>query len=176
MHDIELEIPAVEAILPKWREALGADYVPYRNHLYRMLHFFRGLNGDDAEGDARAAVAAVFHDLGIWSDHTFDYLEPSARRAVEHIGEADPGRDEIVAMIVEHHKIRPYRGNARVEAFRRADLVDVSLGLVRFGLPRAYVQEVKQAFPNAGFHQRLVQLFGQRLRTHPFSPAPMMKF
>jgi hypothetical protein len=176
MHKIQLEIPEVEAILPSWREALGADYTAYRNHLYRMLHFFRGLNGADAEGDARAAVAAVFHDLGIWSDHTFDYLDPSARRAVEHIGEADPGCKEIVAMIVEHHKIRPYRGNARVEAFRRADLVDVSLGLVRFGLPGAYVHEVKKAFPNAGFHKKLVQLFGQRLRTHPLSPAPMMKF
>ncbi len=164
--------------MPKWREALGKDYVPYRNHLYRMLHFFRALNGTDAEGDARAAVAAVFHDLGIWSDHTFDYLEPSARRAVEHIGEADPGREEIRG----HDRgasqdPAPSRARCAGGGFlRRADVVDVSLGLVRFGLPSAYVREVQKAFPNAGFHKKLVQLFGQRLRTHPFSPAPMMKF
>jgi hypothetical protein len=51
------------------------------------------------------AVAAVFHDLGIWTNKTFDYLAPSIALAREYV--AAKGRAdwivEIEAMIEEHH-------------------------------------------------------------------------
>ena len=55
-------------------------------------------------------------------------------------------------------------------------MVDVSVGLVRYGLPKSFVKEVLAAFPNAGFHKQLLQLFGQRMRTKPWSPMPMMRW
>ena len=54
-------------VLATWREALGRDVDAYRGHVYRMLNFSRALAGDERAGDA-LAVAAVFHDLGIWTE------------------------------------------------------------------------------------------------------------
>ena len=59
-----------------------------------------------------------------------------------------------------------------VEAFRRADWTDVSLGTLHPGVPAAVVAATKRAFPNAGFHRRLVQLTLARVRRHPASPLP----
>jgi hypothetical protein len=80
-------------------------------------------------------------------------------------------------MILEHHKISPYRGEPQwlVEPFRRADWIDVSMGLRTFGLSRQVIREILSTWPSAGFHKRLVQLELSRLRTHPWSPLPMMK-
>lgn len=125
------------------------------------------------------AIAAAFHDLGIWTDGTFDYLPPSVERARAHLTRS--GRPEwsaeVSAMILDHHKLSPYRGGAGelVEAFRRADWTDVTRGLVTFGLPRRFVRQVLSAWPSEGFHKRLVQLGLARLRTHPLSPLPMLK-
>jgi hypothetical protein len=80
-------------------------------------------------------------------------------------------------MILEHHKISPYRADRSglVEVFRRADWVDVSHGLVTFGLSRRVLREIFSTWPSAGFHRRLVQLELGRLRTHPWNPLPMMR-
>jgi hypothetical protein len=81
-------------------------------------------------------------------------------------------------MILEHHRISSHRDDAHplVEPFRRADWVDVSRGVVRFGLSGAYVEALFSAWPSAGFHWRLVQLSCRRLLTHPWSPLPMVRF
>lgn len=171
------EIPALEALLAPWRDTIGADFIAYRNHLYRVLHFYRGLRGGE-ELPGPVLAAAVFHDLGIWTDHTVDYLEPSARLAqtwMEREGRQD-WAGQLLPMVREHHKLSSYQGDAVVEAFRRADWADVSLGLLRFGLPRTYVAQVRAAFPNAGFHKRLVQLTMGQLRKRPWNPLPMLKF
>jgi hypothetical protein len=62
-----------------------------------------------------------------------------------------------------------------VEPFRRADLVDVSQGFVRFGLAREFVRDLFDRWPSAGFHKRLVQLTLARVRHHPLNPLPMIK-
>jgi hypothetical protein len=126
------------------------------------------------------AVAAHFHDLGIWTDATFDYLAPSIARALCHLERNGRGEwsAEIAQMIAQHHKVTAYLANDGhlVESFRRADWIDVSLGVRRFGVDRSLILEVRSAFPNAGFHRRLVQLGARRLRSHPFNPLPMFKW
>jgi hypothetical protein len=47
---------------------------------------------------------------------------------------------------------------ALVEAVRRADLVDVSQGLIRFGLPSAYVKEVRATFDASVFFKRVIPM------------------
>jgi len=54
--------------------------------------------------------------------------------------------------------------------------MDVSLGALSFGLPRARIREIRAKWPNAGFHQRLAQLTFRRLRAHPLSPIPALKW
>ena len=80
-------------------------------------------------------------------------------------------------MIVEHHKLTPYRNNPGwlVEPFRRADLVDVSRGVLRFGLQRRFIADVYSEWPGAGFHRRLIVFALKRVRTHPTNPLPMVK-
>ncbi|WP_211242908.1 HD domain-containing protein [Sinimarinibacterium sp. CAU 1509] len=175
-----IEFPLLDELLARYAAPLGGDHLAYRNHCQRMANFALALSGDTPEHRRKISIAAAFHDLGIWTHHTFDYLAPSEQLAEGYLDDVDASAwtPEIRAMIREHHKIRRYREKpaALVEAFRQADLVDVSLRLIRFGLPRPFLREVSAAFPNAGFHKRLVQLAWQRLRTHPFSPMPMMRW
>ena len=144
-----------------------------------MANLCAALSAAEAKRLERIAIAAAFHDLGIWTDGTFDYLQPSIRLAAAHLARA--GRPEwtpeVTAMIGEHHKLSRYRGDPDwlVEPFRRADWIDVSKGLLTWGLPRSLLREIGSAWPGEGFHRRLVQLSLRRLRTHPRSPLPMLK-
>jgi hypothetical protein len=177
---IETSIPLIDDILGEWAAVIGPDYEGYRHHVYRVVHFGLALHPCRAEERRQVIVAACFHDLGIWSDRTVDYLSPSEARAREYLARQGLGawEDEIVLMIETHHKLRRYRDprHPLVEAFRRADLVDVSLGLVRSGLERRYIGDVRRAFPNAGFHWRLVRLLLDGLTTRPLSPTPFFKW
>lgn len=82
---------------------------------------------------------------------------------------------EVAALIREHHKMGVYRGPfaTTVETFRRADYVDVSLGILRFGLPWSFVREVQAAHPDAGFHWRLATLTAAQFLRSPLRPLPM---
>jgi hypothetical protein len=173
--------PRIEEVLDAFGADLAGDRAAYRGHVYRVFHFCRALAPAGPPRDDAVALAAVFHDLGIWSDRTVDYLPPSVRRlraAVERSGRRTAEVDEIARMIEMHHKMTPCRGDADVlvEAFRRADLVDVTFGLVRFGLPRAWVREVQAAFAEAGFHARIARLVGGWALRHPARPLPMLRW
>ena len=173
-------LPSLDAILDAWRPVIGRDYVGYRNHVCRVLHCCFALRDCSTEERQKLVIAGAFHDLGIWTERTFDYLAPSIALASRYLAERglDGWIPEIAMMIDLHHKLRAYRGGAYplVEVFRRGDLVDVSWGLVRFGLPWAYVRDAQRRFPDAGFHGRLVQLTAQRFAEHPLSPIPVLKW
>ncbi len=173
------EIATLDAVLRTHAAALGRDFTAYRNHTHRVVNFCVVHATPDVDALEKIALAAAFHDLGIWTDGTFDYLQPSIELAIDHLARA--GRSawapEITAMILEHHKITPYRTNPHwlVDPFRRADWADVSRGLIPFGLPRRVVREAFAIWPSAGFHRRLVQLSLERLRAHPATPLPMLR-
>lgn len=143
-----------------------------------MVNFCVALSPDGAERLHKVCIAAAFDDMGIWTAGTFDYLAPSVRLAqahLERIGRPE-WAEEITAMVLEHHKISKYRGSwTLVEPFRRADWVDVSLGIRTFGLPRTTVDQIRSTWPSAGFHRRLVALTLGRWRRHPLSPLPMLR-
>jgi hypothetical protein len=173
-------VPIVDDVLSAHRSVLGADFTFYRNHVYRVTNLCARFAPDDVVSREKIAIAATFHDLGIWTDCTFDYLEPSVRLATAYL--ARSGREEwtaeIAEMIREHHKISSYPVDAYplVEAFRRADWIDVTRGLRHFGVSRAFVREIYAVWPDAGFHWRLVQLSLGRLRTNPRTPLPMVRW
>jgi HD domain-containing protein len=173
------EIAILDEILDVHRAEIGTDFTAYRNHTYRVANFCAAIASPDAGQLQKIAVATAFHDIGIWTDRTFDYLPPSIRTATAFL-EAT-GRTqwtgEIAEMIREHHKVFPYRRDPRhlAEAFRRADWMDVSRGLLSFGVARAAIDEILAAWPNHGFHKRLVQLELAHLRAHPLHPLPMMR-
>jgi HD domain len=178
--DLLTSLPTVEEVLDDHASELGHDFIAYRNHVYRVVNLCLAIMGDSRVELEKTAVAAVFHDLGIWTNHTFDYIAPSVAIAREHLaarGMAD-WTPEIEAMIVDHHKVTTSRANPQllVESFRRADWIDVTRGLRSFGLPRTFIAGVAATWPDAGFHRRLVELTIDRWRRHPLNPLPMVKW
>jgi hypothetical protein len=173
-------LPTVEEVLDDHAPELGHDLTAYRNHVYRVVNLCLAIAADNRVELEKITVAAVFHDLGIWTNHTFDYIAPSVALAREHLAARGMTNwiPEIEAMIVDHHKVTPSRAHPQslVESFRRADWIDVTRGLRRFGLPRTFIAAVDTAWPNAGFHRRLVQLTIDRFLKHPLTPLPMAKW
>ena len=173
------EIATLDAVLNVHAKELAGDFVAYRNHAYRVANLCLVFAPDSPDTLEKIAIASAFHDLGIWTNRTFDYLQPSAGLATAYLSDVGKASwtHEITGMVLEHHKILRYRREPRslVEPFRRADWVDVSRGLVTFGLSRTLLREIFAVWPSAGFHKRLVQLELTRLRTHPWNPLPMMR-
>ncbi|MFB8002476.1 hypothetical protein [Nocardia sp. NPDC056000] len=173
----------IDRRLEPWSAQLGPDRVAYTNHVLRVI----SLSDLIAKGPGPAPsdrpeflAAGVFHDLGIWTAGTFDYLAPSEELA-GHWLEGN-GQSEltplVTRMIDQHHKLRS-AGDADdpVEIFRRADAIDVEMAVLgRFGVSRSAYRALTEEFPDAGFHRRLLQLGAERLRTHPFSPLPVLKW
>lgn len=176
---LQTSVGTIDALLDRHSDVIGADFPAYRNHAYRVYNFCTRLTelaGDDAE---KVAVVAALHDVGIWTARTFDYLEPSvvvARRYLHDAGKSS-WVAEVEDMILNHHRITPVPGKASrlADPFRRADWVDVTLGLRRSGLSRGFVSRVFRRWPTHGFHLRLVQLTLARARRHPLDPLPMVR-
>lgn len=72
------EAPLIREILADHGGGLGTDFEPYFNHCQRVFRLCRTLAGEELPS-AAIAIAATFHDLGIWTAGTFDYLEPFRR-------------------------------------------------------------------------------------------------
>jgi hypothetical protein len=178
--DVQDCIPTIEQILDGHRTELGNDYLAYKNHVYRMINFCFALRDRDTEERQKIVIAGCFHDLGIWTAKTFDYLPPSAALAKDYLHQngRDSWLEEVDLMIGEHHRLRTYHNQRYplVEVFRQGDLIDLSWGFVRFGLPGSLVKSVKSRFPDAGFHKRLVELELGWLRSHPLRPVPVLKW
>jgi hypothetical protein len=177
MFTIEERIPLIEDILGRWQSEIGKDFAGYKNHVYRMINFCFAQGDFNDEEREKIIIAGCFHDLGIWSDDTFDYLPPSVALAKDYLAQNNLDRwtAEIELMIDMHHKLGKYAENPLVETFRQGDLVDFSLGFVKCGLPKTYIKSVKTRFPNAGFHKGLVRLAGRWFCRHPLNPLPVLK-
>jgi hypothetical protein len=174
------DVDRIDRILSEWKAIIGEDFDGYRNHVVRMATFCLMLKQCSLQEQLKIEIAACFHDIGLWTGKTLDYLAPSLPPARNYLSEngLDDWSEEIELMILQHHKVRPIGGNGLqlVELFRKGDLVDVSLGLVRFGLGKAHVRAVRNTFPNAGFHKMLLELAVRWFVKHPLNPAPMMKW
>src|SRR5882762_4739377 len=174
-----ISVPTIDEVLHDHASELGHDFIAYRNHAYRVVNLCAAIVKDRVDLE-KIAVAAVFHDLGIWTNKTFDYIAPSVAIARAHLTARGMAEwiPEIEAMIVDHHKVTTSRANPQwlVESFRRADWIDVTRGLRRFGLPRTFIATVATTWPNAGFHRRLVQLTIDCFWKHPLTPLPMVKW
>jgi len=173
--DVVTAHPIVDAVLDRHTDALGDGQAAYRNHVYRSITYHQLLLGVSIPDSA--ALAWATHDLGIWTAGTFDYLGPSADLAESYADEYGiTDIDRLRALITEHHRLRPLHGDALTETFRRADLVDVSRGVLARGVGRAAVRAAVKALPYNGFHAFLAKGLSGHVVRHPRRPLPMLKF
>ena len=179
--EIVRSIPLAEEILESHRHLARGDdagYDAYKAHVYRVVNFARALTPDVSDRDDKLAIAAAFHDLAAFE--TLDYLVPSIRAQDVWLQQTrrETWSDELALIVAEHHRLSGY-GPTRpyaplVESVRRADLVDVSQGLIRFGLPSSYVKEVRAAFDASVFFKRVIPL-GTLRAVRKFQPPGFLR-
>lgn len=190
IEHVPTQAPLIEAILPEWRSVLRGDYAAYRGHVYRVYTLCVALADHVEDLEAKTAVAACFHDLAIWTHRTLDYVEFSAELARQHLQyrlHRPDWEGDITRMIRFQHQITPYyRPHPRrlphtasenrqlVESFRQADWIDLSGGVVTFGLPLSFVRATRHAFPPEGFYRVLLRLNVVWAARHPLRPLPML--
>ena len=162
-------VPTIEDVLHDHARSWGHDFrlsepcVPRRESV-------RGPAAARPESHDKIAVAARFHDLGIWTNQTFDYLPPSIALATRLLD--DDGRPEWVRRSTMDDP-RPPQVSASdgdphwlVEPFRRADWVDVTRGRSFGTVCRRRSAPDARWLADAGFHRRLVQVdFAIAVRT-----------
>lgn len=176
---IERDLQLVEDILGAFKSDICGDFGAYRNHVYRVINLCYSLDEFSVIDKEKIQIAACFHDIGIWTEGTLDYLHPSVTVAAGYL--AKNGKvawvAEVSEMIEMHHRVRSCTDSMfpLVEPFRRADIADFSLGIIPMGISKALICRLKSEYPNSGFHKRLVQLGGHWFLRHPLNPLPMFR-
>lgn len=168
----------IDIILSDFKKDLDSDFEKYRNHALR-IYSYSMIFDDDETNYEKYAIASAFHDLGIWQANTFDYLKPSIALAEKYLIKHKKADwiDEISLMIEMHHKRSFYKGDYQktVEIFRKADWIDVTLGIKQYGLNKSEFNAIQKEFPNKGFHWFLIKQTFRNLLKNPTNPLPMFK-
>ena len=166
----------IDSILEFHKIDLGNDYERYRNHVYRVLNYSLPHLKTNEELE-KIAIAAAFHDIGIWTKHTLDYLKPSIELAHAYCKKQNIDGTvafEIEQIIDNHHKLTTMKSSNLAETFRKADLTDLTFGL-KHKLSEIELKSIKNAFPYCGFHRFLIKLFLKNLIKNPLHPFPIFK-
>jgi len=157
---------ALDAHLSSFRDSIpSSDYAGYRGHLLRVLsytlHFLKG--SPDVKNFRRLIeIALVYHDVGLWTDKKLDYLQPSFDRFLEaHESEFSKEEKQLVHdIIIYHHKFTDFQGPHAdiVNAVRKADWIDASMGLIRNGMSKDNVAKAFSKIPVNGFYDTLLNM------------------
>ena len=177
MANIITSNQTIDSILLSCSNELGGDDLKYRNHVYRVFNLAILLYEPEGDDYKTLEIAAAFHDLGIWTAGTFDYLSPSVSLASKYLSQNGLTylNERVAEIIYNHHKLSTYKLNPMVEAFRRADLIDLSFGLFNFGIKKEQLSELNHILPSMGFHRFIIRQSIKNTIKHPLNPLPMMK-
>jgi hypothetical protein len=159
------------------REAAGESGGAMERHCVRDFLIADRLAGArEIEVDRELLlVAALLHDIGIYDSVTHGgvYVTEGAELSAE-LTRRHGWNEERVQLcsdaVERHHELRSqWDRGAEVEVMRRADLIDVSGGLVRFGLSREWLRDLSRSVPRDGLYGELGRLVGHVLRHRPLT-------
>lgn len=183
--DVEpiLASPTLDALLAPHAATFPrhTDFQGYRNHCLRMLNVVLRLSNDEPDRREKVEVALAFHDLALFPDRTLAYLDGATALAESHlhgVGRAD-WIEPVTLMIRNHHKVRRYAGPHAnlVEPFRAADWIDVSFGMLNFGIDRAWLRALHAQLPLQSFYPRtLMPVIAAYMMRHPRRPLPNFRW
>jgi putative nucleotidyltransferase with HDIG domain len=163
--------------LEKLRAATGEVRGPMELHCLRVRHIAAELarrRGWVVDGEL-LTVAAILHDIGLYPRESRGGVYTADGAALAHELLAAHGwgaeRARRCAKAVDrHHELRrQLEHGPEVEALRLADLVEVSGGLLRFGLERRWLRALYEAAPRRGLVGELAREVGRALRERPLT-------
>jgi HD domain len=165
------------AALEKLREITGESDGPMEGHGLRVfLIADRLATARDATVDREVLlIAGLLHDIGLYdkASHGGVYVVEGAELTADLLRPQgwDEGRIRLCFDAIErHHELRAqWERGAEVELIRRADLVDLSSGLVRFGLSREWLHDLFKSVPRDGTYGTIGREVGKLLIHRPLT-------
>jgi HD superfamily phosphodiesterase len=170
---------AARDALARLRAATGTEAGAMELHCLRCRHIAaeiahrRGWSIDEE----LLTVAAILHDIGLYplASRGGVYTSDGARLARELLASRgwEPARiDRCVNAIDRHHDLRSQlRYGGEAEALRLADRVELSGGLLRAGVSRRWLDDLRAEFSPRGLAQELAREIGRALRERPLTMA-----
>lgn len=165
-------------ILSSYKSELGANFEKYHNHCCRVFIFASILSNASEEEKKQLAIASAFHDMGIWTANTFDYLEPSIKLAEKYLNQhqLDNWFENVKEIINNHHKLTSFKKNHLAESFRKADLIDLTFGFIKFRISPIKITETKKLYPSLRFQSYIFKKVLKNIVRHPLNPLPIVKW
>jgi hypothetical protein len=165
---------AVRGALEALRAEAGSDSALER-HCLRQFVIAERLAGDRSFDRELLLCASWLHDLGLFTVSRDPYVTEGARLAERVLEPFDwpPERlQRCMDACEQHHAPRSRLAmGLEVELVRQSDLVDVSAGLVNFGLDRRWLRGLFRAVPRDGLWRLIGSAVLNELRHRPASLA-----
>jgi HD domain len=171
------------AALGKLRQVTGESGGPMERHGLRVfliadrIATARGLEVDREV----LLIAGLLHDIGLYDEasHGGAYVLDGAEFTADLLRERGWEEDRIrlcFDAIERHHETRSQwdRGD-EVELIRRADLVDLTSGHVRFGLSREWVRDLFTSVPRDGTYATIGHEVAKQLLHRPLKFAQIFR-
>jgi hypothetical protein len=121
-------------------------------------------------------VAGLVHDIGLYDDASRGGVYVSDGREWARgflTGREGWGRERVelcLDAIERHHELRSqWQAGAEVELLRRADLADLSRGLIGFGAGRGWYSDLWRAVPRDGTYAEIGKMVLKAARERPAS-------
>jgi hypothetical protein len=168
---------AEAAALAKLREITRESGGPMERHGLRVfLIADRLATAREAEVDREVLlIAGLLHDVGLYAEasHGGVYVLEGAEFTADLLREQEWEEHRIrlcFDAIERHHETRSqWDRGAEVELIRRADLVDLTRGLARFGLSREWLRDLFKSVPRTGTYRMIGLGVGKLLVQRPRS-------
>jgi hypothetical protein len=152
------ETAAERACLQALRGAVGPDSAMER-HCVRQFAIAERLAGERAFDRELQLCACWLHDAGLFTHSRDPYVTEGARlaaRVLAPFGWPVERLQRCMDACEQHHAPRSRMAmGLEVELVRQSDLVDVSAGLVNFGLDRGWLRALFREVPRVGFWKML---------------------
>ena len=165
---------AARGALEALRAAAGSDS-PLERHCLRQFAIAVRLAGGRPFDRELLLCACWLHDLGLFTVSRDPYVTEGARLAERVLEPFDwpPERlQRCMDACEQHHAPRSRLAmGLEVELVRQSDLVDVTAGLVNFGLDRRWLRELFREVPRDGLWRLIGSAVLNELRHRPASLA-----
>jgi hypothetical protein len=162
--------PAAQAALRTLRAAAGTDG-PMERHCLRQFVIAERLAADRELDRELLLCACWLHDLGLYTRSRDAYVTEGARlaaRVLEPFGWPPERLQRCMDACEQHHAPRSRMAlGLEVELVRQSDLVDVTAGLVNFGLDRGWLRNLFREVPRDGLWRLIGSAVLGELRHRP---------